>query len=212
MRNFKEYLKLICEGDITSVRAKMQAKQRGLVHQSHDIWKDKSGAEFRWNEQGKRFKKVDKKTAGEVIFSQDVDLRTMKKDSSKRLSKEEIKKILSDHDFWLKDQDESGKSANLEGADISKADLSNTDLRRANFHGANLKGVNFFNTNLSYTDLSNTDLSNANLAYADLLGANLEGADISGMGLSKNQIKSVKNDKTTKVRYNGKLVLLKDIK
>ena len=57
MRNFKEYLKLICEGDITSVRAKMQAKQRGLTHQSHNIWKDKSDVEYKWNEQGKKFEK-----------------------------------------------------------------------------------------------------------------------------------------------------------
>jgi len=72
MRNFKEYLEMICEGDIISDRAKEQAKQRGLVHQSHNIWKDKSGQEYKWNEQGKKFEK------------------SMKKDISKKMTKEEI--------------------------------------------------------------------------------------------------------------------------
>ena len=57
--NYKKYLELVCEGDITSVRAKMQAKQRGLVHQSHNVWKDKSGQEFKWDEQGKKFENVE---------------------------------------------------------------------------------------------------------------------------------------------------------
>jgi len=61
MSNFKEYLNLICEGDIISDRAKEQAKQRGLVHQSHNIWKDKQGQLFKYNDQGKRFEKVEKK-------------------------------------------------------------------------------------------------------------------------------------------------------
>jgi len=59
--SYKKYLEMICEGDITSVRAKMQAKQRGLTHQSHNIWKDKFGQDFKWDEQGKKFEKVDKK-------------------------------------------------------------------------------------------------------------------------------------------------------
>ena len=67
MSNFKEYLKLICEGDITSVRAKMQAKQRGLVHQSHDIWKDKSGQKFWWNGQSKKFEEIGNFKKGDSI-------------------------------------------------------------------------------------------------------------------------------------------------
>ena len=62
MRNFKEYLELVCEGDIVSIRAKAQAKQRGLTHQSHNVWKDKGNVEYKWNEQGKKFEKVEKKS------------------------------------------------------------------------------------------------------------------------------------------------------
>ena len=58
MRNFKEYLELICESDSISSKIKLDAKKRGLSHSSHNIWKDKQGQEFKWDDQGKKFEKV----------------------------------------------------------------------------------------------------------------------------------------------------------
>lgn len=55
--NFKEYVNNVLneEQDILSLKAKAEAKKRGLVHQSHNIWKDNQGNEFKWDVQTKRF-------------------------------------------------------------------------------------------------------------------------------------------------------------
>ena len=83
--NYKKYLEMICEGDITSVRAKEQAKQRGLTHQSHNIWKDKSDVEYKWNEQGKKFEKSEKKSSND------------------------IKQILAKHYIWMETNGKKGE-------------------------------------------------------------------------------------------------------
>jgi len=91
MRNFKEYLELVCEGDITSVRAKMQAKQRGLTHQSHNIWKDKGNTEYKWDDTGKRFEKIEKEMkSNEEITTSDKQGNKVKKKPIKISSFEPI--------------------------------------------------------------------------------------------------------------------------
>ena len=52
--NFKQYI-LEESNDILSLKAKADAKKRGLTHQSHNIWKDKQGKEYKWNSNTKRF-------------------------------------------------------------------------------------------------------------------------------------------------------------
>ena len=47
--------------DILSLKAKADAKKRGLTHQSHNIWKDKQGKEYKWNAQSKRFDEIEEK-------------------------------------------------------------------------------------------------------------------------------------------------------
>ena len=68
-----------------------------------------------------------------------------------------IKKIIKEHEEWLKGTGK-GARANLRGADLCEA-----DLREANLCGADLCGAN---------------LREANLRGADLRGANLSGADL----------------------------------
>ena len=80
--SYKKYLELVCEGDIISVRAKMQAKQRGLVHQSHNIWKDKGDVEYKWDDQGKHFIQIKKD-----------DLNKDKELDLKDISKEQINEL-----------------------------------------------------------------------------------------------------------------------
>ena len=53
-----DYIQMILEADdVLSVKAKLDAKKRGLTHQSHNVWKDKSGQKWKWNTQLKKFEK-----------------------------------------------------------------------------------------------------------------------------------------------------------
>ena len=102
----------------------------------------------------------------------------------KKLTQEQINKILEEHKHWLNEDCEGWETmradfsycelnhtylsgavlsyANLRGADLSYADLSDANLRGANLHGANLHDAN---------------LSYANLSFANLHDANLHGAE-----------------------------------
>ena len=62
----------------------------------------------------------------------------------KKISNEELRKVLDDHGRWLHDhQDSKGEQANLCGAELSGADFREQDLSGANFQGANLSRADF---------------------------------------------------------------------
>jgi hypothetical protein len=130
----------------------------------------------------------------------------------KTLTKEELMKIINDHQKWLavkggicadlSDADLSGANlrradlmrANLRGADLSDADLSGADLSFANLNCANLRGADLMRANLNYANLWRADLSDA-----DLSGANLGDADLSGAEGLLNPIEFIeKNFEKTK--------------
>ena len=94
----------------------------------------------------------------------------------KKLTQEQINKILEEHKHWLNADCENWEPMK---ADFSCCDLSYADLRYANLRYADLRYANLSGANLSYTNLSG-----ANLRYTDLSGANLSGADLSGADLS----------------------------
>lgn len=75
----------------------------------------------------------------------------------RKISKQELKKILDKHGKWLRNE-EGGQKANLSWADLSWADLRSADLR--------------------WADLSSADLRWADLRWADLTGANLTSANL----------------------------------
>jgi len=132
----------------------------------------------------------------------------------RRISQEELNKILEEHKLWAESERQSGQQADLSKADLGNANLSNTDLRgailrkanllEANLHKArlistdlseailrkaNLSEAELFNTilsgaNLGRADLSNANLGNAKLIEATLIGVNLKGSDLSGANLS----------------------------
>jgi DNA-binding PadR family transcriptional regulator len=56
--SFKEYLTE--DADIMSLRKRIQVKQKGLEHQSHDIWKNKQGKIYKWDEPRRTFEEVKK--------------------------------------------------------------------------------------------------------------------------------------------------------
>ena len=104
----------------------------------------------------------------------------------KKLTQEQINKILEGHKHWL--------NADCKGWETMKADFSSCDLRGADLRGANLSGAyllyadlggaNLSDANLSYSNLRDAYLRGANLSGATLRDANLSGANLSGANLS----------------------------
>ena len=92
----------------------------------------------------------------------------------KKITKNELDKILRKHKLWLMN-DPEGEMANLSGVDLSEANLSWIDLS-----GVDLSEANLSEANLSEANLSEANLSRANLSWANLSGANLSGANLSG--------------------------------
>ena len=109
----------------------------------------------------------------------------------KKLTQEQINKILEGHKHWL--------NADCEGWETMKADFSHCDLSGAYLRGVNLSDAYLSDADLSGAYLRDADLSGAYLIYADLggaylcgaylrdanlIGVNLSGADLSGADLS----------------------------
>ena len=91
----------------------------------------------------------------------------------RKITKEELKVILENHDKWLR-REEGGEKAKLRGADLRGADLYGADLFEADLRGA---------------DISEVDLRRANLSEADLFRVNLRGAMIEKAELGSSKIK-----------------------
>lgn len=99
----------------------------------------------------------------------------------KNISKEELNKILEEHELWLKD--EGGKRADLKFADLSGVNLKDVNLRYADLRYTNLSNVNLRYANLRYTDFRNAYLGHADLKFADLEYADLRHADLGDTNL-----------------------------
>ena len=108
----------------------------------------------------------------------------------KKLTQEQIKKMLEEHKHWLNEDCEGWETmradfsyCELNHTDLSYANLSYANLSYANLHDAylsyaNLHGVNLSDANLHGANLSDANLSDADLRYADLSGANLRYANL----------------------------------
>ena len=115
---------------------------------------------------------------------------TQEENKMKRLTQEEINKVLENHKHWLAEDCDKWenmqadfsycdlRNADLHNADLRNADLHNADLRNADLHNADLHNANLHNANLHNADLLNADLHNADLHNADLHNANLYNADL----------------------------------
>lgn len=109
------------------------------------------------------------------------------------MSQIELRKMLDDHQKWLKNERE-GKRLDLSYFDLSGIKLSYENLCRANLTRTNLTGADLCGADLRGADLSYTNLTGADLRGVDLKGANLSGAylykadlgyaDLSGANLS----------------------------
>ena len=125
----------------------------------------------------------------------------------KKLTQEQINKILKEHKHWLNEDCEGWETmradfsycdlrgadlrdaylrdaylcdANLRDANLSGADLRGANLRDANLRDANLRDTYLSGADLSYAYLRGTYLRDANLRDANLRDANLSGADLGG--------------------------------
>lgn len=112
----------------------------------------------------------------------------------KNLNREELNKILKEHELWL--EGEGGRRADLSNTDLRCADLKNADLRGVNLSNTDLSNINLSNANLKYANLKNANLKDADLKNADLSSANLSSAN-----LSKANLKDIKTNIHT-IGYN----------
>lgn len=119
-----------------------------------------------------------------------------------RLTKEQLRKIVDDHQHWINRDVENWRHmrADLSDLDLSKTvfhgfdlrgarfcrtDLSGADLAGVNLRSAILEGANLSDANLSWTNMGYTCLSNTNLYHAYLYKANLSNAILDGANLEK---------------------------
>ena len=106
----------------------------------------------------------------------------------KKITEEELKTILEQHNLWLDSDGEKGKRANLTDMDLSYMDLSIMNLTGAKLYGANLTNAiltyailtraDLRFADLRFADLTRADLYKAYLSYANLTDANLTNADL----------------------------------
>ena len=117
----------------------------------------------------------------------------------KKITKEELKEILEQHELWLDSNGKKGKRADLTGAyltgadlrcvDLTSADLTSADLYGADLSGANLRCANLTGANLTMADLTHAILTRAYLTDANLRLANLSGADLSYADLTYSNLR-----------------------
>ena len=112
----------------------------------------------------------------------------------KKLTQEQINKILEEHKHWLNEDCEGWEimRADFSYCELNQTDLSHTDLRDADLRGANLGDADLRDADLCYTDLCYTDLRDADLRDANLRGADLRGADLRGANLGDANLRGAK--------------------
>ncbi len=145
------------------------------------------------------------------------------------LTKDELKKILTEHRRWLDSQGKSGEKAVLSHATLFRADLyaaklsfidfQGADLREAvlseaDLYDANLRDTNLADAVLDWASLDGAKLQRASLQGADLRWANLEGANLSGCNLRFANLEgaNLKDAKLTEANLYGANLTNTDLK
>lgn len=105
----------------------------------------------------------------------------------RRISKEELKDILTLHELWL-NKSPGGVKADLKYADLSFTELSGSNLSRADLRYSDFSGSSFGHSNLSYSDLSHSNFygvifDHSNLSYSDLRYSNFACSRFNGSNL-----------------------------
>lgn len=103
----------------------------------------------------------------------------------RKISQEELDKILTFHKIWLETKGSQGKRAKLVSHDLSGLICSYRFLRFVDFSNSKLNQTDFFSSDLADSDFQGSDLYRANFSNAALervsfIKANLSEADFSG--------------------------------
>ena len=106
----------------------------------------------------------------------------------RKLDRDQLGKILDEHELWVESLGQIGNKADLTMADLSRAELGGMLLDRADLGGAQLAGAGLGGVKLRQADLSGADLTNAVLKAADLTGAILAGARLAGADLRGSEL------------------------
>ena len=85
------------------------------------------------------------------------------------INKEDLDKILKEHEKWVHTSTKEGKKADLIEANLFGLDLSGVDLRGAELFVANLSGANLTNANLNGADLRGAYLFEAVLGRCTII-------------------------------------------
>ncbi len=116
----------------------------------------------------------------------------------KKLSEDDVKKILLAHEKWLTDsKDPKGQQANFCGAKLPpRSNFQGADLKYAIFQMAMVAEANFTGAILNEAKLQGANLSGVNFTQAQLTGTNLDDAMLHLAIFKKTHFK-----KTTSLRH-----------
>ena len=96
------------------------------------------------------------------------------------MKKEEIEKIIKNHELWIKGCFESERPT-LKGLDLSYKDFSYYNLAGVNFEGSNLTGCNFEGCYLCCSNFTKSNLTDATFKKADLRMVCLKDANLTNV-------------------------------
>jgi uncharacterized protein YjbI with pentapeptide repeats len=98
--------------------------------------------------------------------------------------REELARILDQHQRWLESERRQGARADLSGAELDGVELAGVDLSGAVLRGVLLREANLSQARLIHADLRDASLQDANLAGANLMLTDFSGSDMLGANLS----------------------------
>ncbi len=129
------------------------------------------------------------------------------------ISKEDLEKVLEEHEIWGNTGGKQGRRANLERVNLVGADLHGVNLAEANLHQcnlskANLQGASLAKANMQGALLGGANLQKASLWEADLTGArlqlaNLQEANMTLTNLSKANLREANLQKSNMSRVTA---------
>lgn len=124
----------------------------------------------------------------------------------RKISDEELRKILNLHEKWLRGE-ENGIRADLSWTNLSNMDLSHVDLTDANLDYAILENSDLSCSDFTRANFSCANLKNANLSYAIFIHANFLDACLTDANLKcayfKNTI--LINTDLSRIEYEAEL-------
>ena len=106
----------------------------------------------------------------------------------RKITNQELKDILTQHELWAATDGQQGKKADLSGTNLTDQSFINVDLRGAIFIDAYLGRASFFRCDVRGIDFTRAYLRTAYGVDQSFSDANLEDAD-----LTESQLKNINN-------------------